>query len=156
MTNLNMVAFAGHLGRDPEFRNTQSGTAICQFRLGIHQSPSQGKEMETMWFTVKCFGKQAEYASENLRKGDGVEVTGRMTFETWQKQDGTKGSANVVVADHVYKDRVSGQTDQPRTQPAAPAARPQTRQANGVPRVPTAPAPAPAAAVDDLDDTVPF
>ena len=50
---------------------------------------------------VVCFDEQADVVSQSLHKGDRVVVTGRMQLETFQKKDGTQGSALRLVADEV-------------------------------------------------------
>ena len=162
MFNLNSIVISGFLGQDPDSRTGQSGTMVTKLRLGVSQRFSQGKEAETMWLTVKCFGKQAEYAVNNLKKGDAIGVTGKLTYETWVKQDQTKTGAFVLNADLVQKDRPHGQSEptQQHPQAAAPAPaapRRQAPQSNGAPRVPVAPkAPPPPPAELDLTDDVPF
>jgi single-strand DNA-binding protein len=160
MFNVNTITVAGFLGADPETRFGQSGTAVAKLRVGVSQRSTQNQDNPTMWLTVKCFGRQAEFAGKELHKGDAVCITGKLTEEHWTKQDQTPMKAIVINADLVYKDRISGQSNgtQPTAaaQPPASAPRRGAPATNGAPRVPVAP-PSPAAPeAIDLDDSVPF
>lgn len=81
----------GYLGRDPESRFTQSGVAVTNFSVaaGEKWKDKSGEQKEhTEWFSCVAFGRTAEIASEYLRKGSMVLVTGRLRTEKWQDKEG--------------------------------------------------------------------
>lgn len=91
---VNKVFLIGNLGRDPEVRYTQSGTAVANFTLATtdkwrDQSSGEPKE-RTEWHRVVVWGKQAEIAGEWLRKGRQVFVEGSLQTRDWTDRDGNK------------------------------------------------------------------
>ena len=98
----NKVIIVGHLTRDIEIRYTQTGTtiagtAIATSRKWKNQNGEQ--QEETMFIDVSFFGKVAEIASKYLHKGSKVLLDGRLKFEQWTSQDGSKRSKHVLVVE---------------------------------------------------------
>ena len=102
---VNQVFLLGTLGRDPEFRTTVGGTNIATFSLATSESrkDAQGNWLEdTTWHNIKAFGRSAETARDQLKKGGKVFVEGKITQESWDdKQTGQKRSKTVVVANYL-------------------------------------------------------
>ena len=66
------VLLIGNLGRDPEVKYSQQGTAIAQFSVATTErwKDKDGEPQEhTEWFAVKAFNRLAEIAGEHLHKG---------------------------------------------------------------------------------------
>jgi single-strand DNA-binding protein len=83
---LNRVSLIGNLGKDPEVRYTQSGTAVGNLRIGVTERRKEGEEYkdQTEWVSVVCFGKTAENASKYLQKGRQIFVEGRLQTRSWE------------------------------------------------------------------------
>ncbi len=103
MASLNKVILIGNLTRDPELRYLPSGAAICKFGLAINRKFKQGDEWkeEVCFVDITVWGKQGESCSEYLSKGRSVCVEGRLTFSTWDSDDGKKRSKLDVTAEKV-------------------------------------------------------
>lgn len=104
MAGLNRVSLIGNLGKDPEVRYTQSGTAVGNLRVGVTESRKEGEEYkdQTEWFSVVCFGKTAENASKYLQKGRQIYVEGRLQTRSWDdKTTGQKRFTTEVVANQL-------------------------------------------------------
>jgi single stranded DNA-binding protein len=74
----------GYLGRDPEVKYSQQGTAIAQFSVATTErwKDKDGEQQEhTEWFAVKTFGRRAEIVGEHLHKGSRVYLEGRKRTE---------------------------------------------------------------------------
>ena len=99
------VLLIGYLGRDPEVKYGQQGTAIAQFSVATSERwrNNDGELQEhTEWFAVKAFGRRAEIVGEYLHKGSRLYLEGRKRTESWDdKQSGAKHSR-----DFVYPDRI--------------------------------------------------
>ena len=99
------VQVIGYLGRDPEVRYSQQGTAIAQFSVATTErwKDKSGELQEhTEWFAVKAFGRLAEVIGEYLHKGARVYLEGRKRTESWDdKQTGGKHYRDLVYADKV-------------------------------------------------------
>jgi single-strand DNA-binding protein len=99
---INKVILIGNLGRDPETRYTQGGSAVTNLRLATAESwkdKQTGEQQErTEWHSVVCFARLGEIAGEYLRKGSKVYIEGRLQTRKWQDKDGNdKYSTEVVL-----------------------------------------------------------
>lgn len=104
MQSMNVVALIGNLTKDPEVRHTASGTAVGTLRIAVNGStkdPSGNWVDRPDYFNVTVWDKQAENCAQYLSKGSKIGVTGRLRFDEWQADDGTKRSKVEVVADRV-------------------------------------------------------
>jgi len=98
----NKVVLVGHLTRDIEVRYTQSGSAIGNVGIATNRtwkSQTGEQKSETMFIDLTFFGRTAEIANQYLRKGSKVLVDGRLVFEQWTTQDGSKRSKHAVVVE---------------------------------------------------------
>jgi single-strand DNA-binding protein len=71
------LSLAGNVGRDAEFKTTQSGQEYCSFAVGV--SIGFGERKSTVWVDVTKWGKGAEGLARILRKGSKVAVTGGLS-----------------------------------------------------------------------------
>lgn len=101
MQSLNRTELIGRLGRDPEMRYTPDGQALTKFSLATNRPARAGAEPETDWHQIVCWGKLAEFAGQYLDKGRLVYVAGRLTYRTWEGQDGQKRRATEIVAGEI-------------------------------------------------------
>ncbi len=103
MASLNQVTLLGNCTRDPELRYLASGQALCNLGLAVTHRYGTGdqKQEETCFIDIIAFGRTGEVASEYLKKGSQILVTGRLQFRTWEGQDGMKRSKHTVVAEHI-------------------------------------------------------
>ena len=95
---MNSVALVGRLTRDPESRETTSGTALTVLRLAV---PRQRDEHDAVFIDVVCFDRQALHVAVYLTKGRRVAVTGRLEQREWTAADGGQRSRHEVVAQTV-------------------------------------------------------
>ena len=100
---VNKVILVGHLGKDPEMRYTQDGTAICNFSMATSQEwkdKSSGEKREkTEWHRLVAFRKLAEICGEYLVKGKQVYIEGRLQTRSWEQEGVTKYMTEVVIND---------------------------------------------------------
>ena len=71
---INKVILMGRLTRDPEMRQSQSGTMTCRFTIAIDRPMSSaaaqsGAERQTDFINVTAFNRNAEFVSKYLTKG---------------------------------------------------------------------------------------
>jgi single-strand DNA-binding protein len=138
----------GNLGKDPESRVTPSGTKIVTFSLAVEQG--YGDSKSTGWYTIKAFGKGAEFSEKHLKKGSNVRLSGDLQIDSWDdRQTGQKRTATVILTHKVDfgESRGESKSSAPTRQAAAPPTRQQA-------------APPPRAAVAEADpfgdDDIPF
>lgn len=91
---VNKAILVGNLGKDPEVRYTQSGSAIANITIATSESwrdKATGEQKEkTEWHRVVLFGKLAEIAGEYLLKGSQVYIEGKLTTRKWADQAGVE------------------------------------------------------------------
>lgn len=113
MASLNKVMIIGRLGKDPEIRYSQSGTAVCNLSLATDESYTdrEGNKVErTEWHRVTCFQRVAENCTNYLAKGSMVYVEGSLTTRKWQDQQGQDRYTTEIKADRVqFLDRKGDQ-----------------------------------------------
>ena len=99
--SFNKVILVGNLTRDVELRHTNSSTAVTDVGLAVNdrRKTPQGEWVdEVTYVDVTLWGRQAEVASEYLRKGSRVLIEGRLQLDQWQDKDsGQKRSKLKVV-----------------------------------------------------------
>ncbi len=130
MASYNKVIMMGHLTRDPELKYLPSQTAVVEF--GIATNYKYGEKEEVCFVDCQAFGKQAETIDKYFNKGRAILIEGRLTFDQWEAQDGSKRSKHRVTVDRFTfvdsgKDNEAGNGRQANDAP--PASVPQGRPA---------------------------
>ena len=110
--SFNQIIVVGNLGRDPELRYNDKGTAVCSFSMATNEKDTvRGEQVDvTTWFDVTLFGRQAEVASQYLEKGKQVFIQGSFRSEQWTDREGKPRVTNKVKAEKMKLiDRVTGE-----------------------------------------------
>ncbi|MEM7003909.1 MAG: single-stranded DNA-binding protein [Pseudomonadota bacterium] len=98
---INKVILIGNLGRDPETRYAQNGSAVTNFSVATSESwrdRASGEQQDrTEWHNVVCFARLAEIAGEYLRKGSKVYIEGSLRTSSWE-QEGQKRYRTEIMA----------------------------------------------------------
>ncbi len=96
MASYNKVILLGNLTRDPELRYLpNSQTAVVDLGLATNRKwkgQDGSQHDETCFVDCTMFGKPAETINKYLKKGSPIFIEGRLTFDSWTSQDGTKRS----------------------------------------------------------------
>ena len=130
---MNMIFISGRFGRDPELKTAQNGTEYVNFAVAVDRRPEQDGSRKTDWFYCSAFGKTAAFVATYFKKGDGVEIRGRMEDDVYTaKNDPDKKIHSWSLMVEQIEFPKGSKKDAPQTAPAPVPA--QTYQ--------TAPAPA--------------
>jgi len=103
-SNINSVVITGNLTRDPELRQTPSGTSVCGLRVAVN---SRRKDASGDWvdkpnyFDVTVWGAQGENCANYLFKGRPVAIQGRLDWREWEAKDGGKRQSVDIIAETV-------------------------------------------------------
>ena len=172
---INKAIIVGNLGRDPEMRYTQDGSAVANFSVATSERwtdrATNERREQTEWHRVVCFRRLAEICGEYLHKGSKVYIEGRLQTRSWEGQDGqTRYTTEIVARDMKMLDSRGGGggggygPDDPgppdnrgsysQQQPRAPQQPPRGPQQP--PRGDRQPPPPPADDPDDFEDDIPF
>ncbi|KAA6183711.1 single-stranded DNA-binding protein [Thiohalocapsa marina] len=101
---LNKTQLIGHLGRDPELRQTKDGSAVANLSVATSErwlDQSGQRQERTEWHRVVLFGRPAEIAGQYLTKGALVYLEGRLQTRQWQDQSGQERVSTEIVAERM-------------------------------------------------------
>ncbi|NQU42689.1 single-stranded DNA-binding protein [bacterium] len=146
MLELNKVMLIGNLTRDPELSYTSSGSAIAKMGLAVNRSwkDRNGQwQKDTAFVDIDAWGPTAEFCSKYLKKGRRIFVEGRLSFSSWEANDGAKRSKLTVTADRVQFADPPPTGDQGNTGGASQQEQTSPAQGGFRPRAETQSAPAP-------------
>ncbi|RME61358.1 single-stranded DNA-binding protein [Candidatus Parcubacteria bacterium] len=102
--NLNKVFLVGRVTADPELRTTPGGQSVTGFGVATNRvwTDKTGKRQEEAEFhNVVAWGRQAEIASQFLKKGSMVLVEGRLRTRTWQDKEGRNRRTTEVICERL-------------------------------------------------------
>jgi len=135
--------FIGRMARDPEIRYFESGNCVCNARILINKPGAKRDDgQEPDGFKVEIWGEKAQGFADAAKKGDLVDVTGRVKSETWNDKNTGEQRSGLVI--NVEEWALSGQ---PRPAAPAPAAKPAASAAAPVWN---------SGPLSDDDDSIPF
>jgi len=105
MASVNKVILIGRLGKDPDVRYTQSGTAVANFSIATSEEwkdkNTGQKQSKTEWHRIVAWRKLAELCSEYLQKGSEVYIEGSLQTKEWETNDGQKRRTTEVLAHNI-------------------------------------------------------
>jgi single-strand DNA-binding protein len=104
MRSVNKVVLMGHLATDPELKATTSGTSVAKFKIATNRDwkSSDGERHEaTDYHKIVTWRKLAEICFQNLKKGAGVYLEGRLMNRQYTDKEGKDRSITEIVADTI-------------------------------------------------------
>ena len=114
MNSLNSILVEGNLVRDPAVKTTPTGSQVCDFTLAtnrFYKSGEEGFEKEVSYFDIEAWSRLGAACSQNLKKGRGVRVVGRLKQDRWIDPEGKQRARVKIVAEHVeFKAIKQGET----------------------------------------------
>ena len=116
---MNSINITGRLTTDPELRSLPSGENVCKLRLAVD---GLAPNRDTGYVNVACFGKPGEAAARVLSKGWLVAVQGRLSYQQWETDDGSRCHDYEVVGNVEFLAAPRGESSeasQPEKQAAA-------------------------------------
>lgn len=104
MSLRNKVILIGHTGKDVEVVTFDNGNLKASVTLATNDyyTNAQGEKVEeTQWHNLVAFGKIAEIMQKYVTKGKEVAVEGKLTYRTYDGQDGQKRYITEVRVDEL-------------------------------------------------------
>ena len=120
---LNKVTLIGRLGRDPEVRFTQQGTAVCNFTVATDETwkdQAGQKQKRTEWHQIVVWRQLAEICGKYLVKGKLVYLEGKLQTRTWEDKEGQKRYKTEIQANEMKMLGGQGNGGQGQQEPSAP------------------------------------
>ncbi len=102
--SVNKVILVGNVGRDPETRYLEGGTAVCSFPLATSETyrNRDGERItNTEWHNIVLWRGLAEIAEKYVKKGSQLYIEGRIRTRSWDDRDGNKRYTTEVVGDNM-------------------------------------------------------
>jgi single-strand DNA-binding protein len=138
-------SFRGRLAADPEIKYLSSGASVANAKIAVDHPEKKGRDdgKEPDWLKLEIWFEPAEEFANNAKKGQLIDCSGRIRFESWtDKQTGEPRHQPVLK----MQSWAPVETTAPPTS-AKPAAAPAPTQSGWA-------SSAPAAGFDDSD--IPF
>jgi len=128
MAGINKVILLGNLGKDPEVRYLEGGTAVANFTLATSENYKDKTTGErktiTEWHNVVLWRGLAEITEKYLKKGNQVYIEGKLRTRQWQDKDGNTRYTTEIVAENMQmigrKDDNSSSTPSDTSIPPTP------------------------------------
>ena len=104
MRGLNKITLMGNLTRDPEIKQTNTGTPVA--RIGIATSrqwkDKNGEIKEDVQFhTVVAWSNLAQSAVKYLKIGSPAYIEGRMTYRKYKDRNGIEKTIPEIIASEI-------------------------------------------------------
>lgn len=100
MSGVNKVILVGRLGKDPEVRHLESGATVANFSMATsetYKDKTTGERKEiTEWHNIVLWRGLADIASKYLHKGDLVYIEGKLRTRSWEKDNVTRYTTEVI------------------------------------------------------------
>lgn len=99
---MNVITLTGNLCKDVELRVSQSGKKIVDITIGVSKEKKNAQgQYETDFIPLVLFDGSAEYLSKYAKKGDKIEVVGKLRVDVYTDKDGNYRTNTYVVVDKV-------------------------------------------------------
>jgi len=89
----------GRLGADPKSYTTKNGKALA--KVSIAFSEKTGQNDETVWLEAAAFGGTADFLTGHFKKGDSIEVIGRLHENRWNDRDGNAHAKLTLILERI-------------------------------------------------------
>ena len=120
MAGYNKVLLLGNLTRDPQLSYTPNQTAVVDFGIATNRKwtgQDGSQREETCFVDCRAFGRTAENINKYFSKGKPIFLEGRLTFDSWTAQDGSKRSKlRVTVENFQFLPGTGGPAPEPSDQ----------------------------------------
>jgi single-strand DNA-binding protein len=96
--SINVVILTGRLTADPEIKYTKSGKAYAKFSIAVNRRYNRD---ETDFINVVAWDKKAELASQYMRKGTLIGITGALRVRGYETESGEKRKVTEVIVENL-------------------------------------------------------
>ena len=99
---MNKVILNGRLTADPDYRQTQNGTAVCRFTVAVNRPYQKDKEQqEADFISCQAWRGTADFVSRYFSKGKPIIVEGSLRNNNYTDQNGVKHYSMEVLVSNV-------------------------------------------------------
>jgi single-strand DNA-binding protein len=131
--SINKVILVGNVGKDPEVRYLEGGTAVCKFSLATsetYKNKDGEKVSSTEWHNIVLWRGLAEIAEKYIKKGMQLYIEGRIKTRSYTDQEGKVKYISEIVGDNFQM--LGKKSDEPQSSmhTESSAARPEGNSEN--------------------------
>jgi len=104
--SVNKVILIGNVGKDPDIRYFDNGSAVANFPLATTErgyTAANGTQIpdKTEWHNVVCWRGLAKVVEQFIRKGSQLYIEGKIRSRTYDDQNGVKRYVYEIYADNL-------------------------------------------------------
>ena len=104
--SVNKVILIGNVGKDPEIRYFDNGSAVVNFSLATTErgyTAANGTQIpdRTEWHNIVCWRGLAKVAEQFVKKGTQIYVEGKIRTRSYDDQQGVKRYVMEIYADNL-------------------------------------------------------
>ncbi len=102
--SVNKVILVGNVGKDPETRYLDEGTAFTKFPMATsetYKNKAGERVSTTEWHNVVLWRGLAQVAEKYVKKGTQIYIEGRIKTRSYDDQDGNKKYITEIVGDQM-------------------------------------------------------
>jgi single-strand DNA-binding protein len=102
----NSVRLVGNLGMDPDVKSFDNNKKLVRLSLATSETYKNDKGervTDTQWHNLALWGHVANFAEENLKKGDQIAIEGRLANKSYVDKEGNKRYMCEVVVNEFIK-----------------------------------------------------
>ena len=100
MASVNKAIIVGRLGKDPDMKYFQDGSAVCNFSVATSETwkdkTTGDKKEKTEWHRVTTFRRLAEICGGFLSKGSLVYIEGKLQTRQYEKDGQTHYTTEII------------------------------------------------------------
>ena len=94
---MNTIILKGRLTKDPELKATQSGISICRFCVAVNRRFNKD---EADFINCVAWRSTAEFISKYFKKGQEICLSGALTVNRWENEEGKSEWSSEVTVDN--------------------------------------------------------
>ncbi len=104
--SVNKVILIGNVGKDPEIRYFDNGSAVANFPIATTErgyTAANGTQIpdKTEWHNIVCWRGLAKVVDQFVKKGTQVYIEGKIRSRTYDDQNGVKRYVYEIYADNL-------------------------------------------------------
>ena len=102
--SVNKVILVGRVGLNPEGKYTATGLSIANYSIATNETKSSqngNKTDHTEWHNIVSLGKQADFISEYVKKGQLICIEGKLRTQKWEDKNKVTHYKTEIVSDTV-------------------------------------------------------
>lgn len=125
---INKVILVGNVGKDPEVRYLDNGTAVASFPLATsenYKDKEGNRQSRTEWHNIVLWRGLAEVAEKYVKKGNPLYIEGKIRSRSYDDKDGVKKYFT-----EIYADQMQMLGSKPSNGDSAPASAPVSEESS--------------------------